>query len=432
MTETPSGPDATPSGDDVGALRAQLGELQRRNQELEAAGSADRGWKAVLRRIAVVVLVALGALFITASVPTIWGRNLVLNTDRYVETLKPLASNPGLQSAIVKAVDAQFARHVNIASTVAGVLPPRAAKLLSGPLENAASSLVNTVATKFVQSPQFQALWVTINRVAHTALVAILTGKHSANGALTIKNGILLLNLAPIITAVKARLVSAGLGVASLVPTVGVTIELLQLKGLTKAQSAVRLLNHAALYLPLLALVCFAGAILAARRRRRATIVCALVTAGGMLVIAIGVLIGRRIYLDNLPLKYLSANDAGAVFDTMVRFLRDGLRLVFAIALLICALIWLTGGSRQARGMRSHIMRGGRAIASRGSDWRYAGVVAENRRPISIGIAALGALILVLWTNPGVATVIVIALVTAALIVLVYSFSPPAVARPIP
>jgi hypothetical protein len=402
-------------------MRAQLGELQRRNAELETARRSRFSWPGFLRATATVVLVALGAVFITASVPAIWGRNLVLNTDRYVETLKPLASNPGVQGAVVKAVDEQFTTHVDLGAQIKQALPPRAADLLSAPLQSAATSLVTAVTTRFVESPAFVTLWETVNRVAHTSLVAILTGKHAQGTALTVKDGILYLDLAPIVAAVKTRLVDAGLTIAAKVPAVGTTIELVQLKGLTHAQSAVRLLDRLANWLPLLALLCFAGAVLAARRRRRALIVSGFATAAGMLVLAIGVLIGRRIYLDALPLRYLTAQDAGGVFDTVVRFLREGLRIVFVVALIVCALVWLTGPSRFARALRRSPAAAARRLAAAGATWRYADVVAQNRRTVSLVLVALAALVLVLWTNPGVATVLVIGLVTAALVVLVYT-----------
>jgi hypothetical protein len=423
--ETPSGAPSASSDPDLEALQAQIGDLMRRNQELEATQRPGHHWQGVLRAITAVVLVVLGAVFVTAAAPAIWSRNLVLNTDRYVETLSPLAADPGVQRAVVKAVDQQFNSRVDISRAVQEVLPPRAAGLLSGPLGSAASSLVNNIATRFVQSEAFARIWVTMNRVAHNALVAILTGKHVTKAAaLTVKNGVLYLDLAPVVSEVKARLVSAGLTIAANVPTVGVTIKLLQVQGLTKAQSMVRLLDHAAVWLPLLGLLCFVGAILAAHRRRRAVMICALSTAGGMLVVAIGVLIGRQVYLDSLPLKYLTADDAGRVFDTLVRFLRQGIRIVFVVALLVCAITWATGGTRAARGLRAKAGHGGHAIRSQVTEWQQADVVIANKRTISISVAAVGALILVLWTNPSVLTVVLVALVTAGLVVLVYTAKP--------
>src|SRR5262249_2045047 len=150
-------------------------ELQRRNAELESAHRSSLSWSGFFRAVAVVVLASLGALLVTVSVPTIWSRNLVLNTDRYVETLSPLASDPGVQQGVVKAVTEQFTSHVDVAGAVQQVLPPRAAGVLGGMLQGAATALVSTVTTRFVESKAFADLWDAVNRAAHTALVAILT-----------------------------------------------------------------------------------------------------------------------------------------------------------------------------------------------------------------------------------------------------------------
>ena len=418
----PSAESATsPQGDDAD-LRSQVDELSRRNAELEARSGRRFSWSRFARATVAVVLITLGAVFITLAAPAIWGRNLVLNTDRYVETLAPLASDPGVQQAVVKAVDQQFDANVDLTSRVRSALPPRAADLLAGPIQSAASSLVNTIATRFVESAAFATLWSGINRVTHASLVAILTGNRSSNNALVVRDGTLFVDLGPVVDAVKARLVSAGLSVAQLVPTVGVTIELMQLKGLTKAQSSVRLLNKVAHWLPLLALVCFAGGILAARRRRRALMISALSAAAGMVVLGIGVLIGRQIYLNSLPLHYLTANDAGRIFDTLVRFLRYGLRIVFAVGLVICAIAWLTGPYRAARATRAHVVSGVRRATAVAANPRFAGFIAANRRVVSISVVALAALVLILWTNPGVATVLVIGIIAAAVVIVVYTF----------
>jgi hypothetical protein len=148
----------------------------------------------------------------------------------------------------------------------------------------------------------------------------------------------------------------------------------------------------------------------------------ALSAAVGMVVLGIGVLIGRQIYLNSLPLHYLTANDAGRIFDTVVRFLRDGLRIVFAVGLIICAIAWLTGPYRAARATRAHVVSGARRVTAVAANPRFAGFIAANRRVVSISVVALAALILILWTNPGVATVLVIGIVAAALVIVVYTF----------
>src|SRR3954447_8596901 len=382
MTDHTVDPASTQPAEDVATLRARLEDLQERNAAIEATSAPPHRALATLRAVAVVVLISLGAVLATAAVPTIWARNLVLNTDRYVQTLQPLANDPGVQNAVVKAVEQQFNRNVDVAAIVAQTLPPRAASTLGGPLQAGASSLVESVTTKFVQSQLFQKLWEAVNRAAHTSLVAVLTGRHSENAAVAVKDGVLYLNLAPIISEVKVRLVDAGLGIAKNVPAVGATVELLEVKGLTHAQSTVRTLDDAAVWLPVLALLCFAGAIALSTRRRRTTMASMLVIAGGMVLLAIGIAIGRRVYLDSLPLKYLTADDAGSVFDTLVRYLRDGLRIVFLVALLICAVLWITSGADRARATRARVSKTVRAVSASRADSPAVRVVAGKRRAV--------------------------------------------------
>lgn len=59
----------------------------------------------IARTTAAVVFVTVGVLCMVISAPAIWSRNLLLNTDRYLETLAPVTQDPAVQGAIVKAVD---------------------------------------------------------------------------------------------------------------------------------------------------------------------------------------------------------------------------------------------------------------------------------------------------------------------------------------
>jgi hypothetical protein len=137
--------------------------------------------------------------------------------------MAPLATNPGIQAGVIKLVEKQVDDNVDVTALAKQVLPPRAAPLAE-PLQNAAVSLVNTVVTRFVESDAFAKLWKGINRVAHTQIDAILTGKNSSQNAVAITNDTVVLNLAPIIEQVKKQLVASGLSVAAKVPVVGATL----------------------------------------------------------------------------------------------------------------------------------------------------------------------------------------------------------------
>ena len=84
------------------------------------------------RATVVVILAVLGILCLTLSPLTIWGRNLILNTDRYVDTLKPIVCNPGVQNAIVTAVDKQVNKNIDVSMPPRPVPPPPRRQRRSG------------------------------------------------------------------------------------------------------------------------------------------------------------------------------------------------------------------------------------------------------------------------------------------------------------
>jgi LPXTG-motif cell wall-anchored protein len=393
-----------------------------------SGGRRVLGW---VRSILSTLLIVVGVLGLVLSPLAIWGRNLLLNTDRYVQTLAPLASNPGVQSALVAAVDRQVDANLDVSSLVEGALPPKAAKALSGPLQNAVSGLVNTVATTFVQSKAFATIWTEMNRVAHEQIDNLLTGKTIANGQLKTKAGKIALDLTPIVQQVKTRLVAAGITVAGKVPTVGATLEIANVKGLAKAQKAVRALNTIADWLPWIGLALVAAGVALARRRRRATMRAAIGLGAGMIIIAIGLLIGRHIYLSEIPTNILPHSTAASIFDTLVRYLRWGIRLVFLVALLIALGLWVTGASGSATAVRRGLSTSG-GRAGRGlRDGPVGDFVTSYANVLRVAIIAIGGIVLLLIDGPSLATIIVLAVIVVLLLVAVQLLRAPSPPAPV-
>ena len=184
--------------------------------------------------------------------------------------------------------------------------------------------------------------------------------------------------------------------------------------------------------LPVLTLLLLALGVFAARGRRRALIGAGLGLAASMLVLAVGLLVFRGIYLNSVPPSKLPADAAAALFDTLVVFIKQGLRTVLVVGLVVAAGAFLAGPSANAVRIRGAFARGLGWIRHGGEragvrtgpvgTWTY-----THRRALRISAVALAALVFVFWGQPTAAVVIVIAvllLVVLGLIELIGSRPP--------
>ncbi|HWJ52514.1 MAG TPA: hypothetical protein VNT24_03960, partial [Propionibacteriaceae bacterium] len=189
---------------EVATLRAQA---QGRGAQpgRPAAGAVTRQrWRTVVASLLIVVACVLAPL----SVVAVWTRNQVTNTDRYVATVSPLASDPAIQAAIADQITAQVFRYIDVqglttqavdALTAQGLRPELADRLqaFAVPIASGVQSFTRGQVAKVVESDAFADAWVQANRVAHQQLVAALTGE--GGGAVTVANDTVSMNLAAFI-----------------------------------------------------------------------------------------------------------------------------------------------------------------------------------------------------------------------------------------
>ena len=96
---TNSGPAPRTPGPDADELARLREEVARLRASQESSPSRDqRGW---WRPVVAGLLVALAALLAPLSVLSTWASGQIQETDRYLETVGPLASHPAVQDAIV-------------------------------------------------------------------------------------------------------------------------------------------------------------------------------------------------------------------------------------------------------------------------------------------------------------------------------------------
>jgi hypothetical protein len=364
------------------------------------------------------------------SVVAIWTRNQVTNTDRYVATVTPLASDPAIQAAITDQITAQVFNYIDIQGLTTqavdalagqGLRPEVATQLeaFAVPIANGVESFTRSQVARVVESDAFADAWIQANRVAHAELVKALTGE--GGGSVTVENDTVSLNLAAFIQTVKQRLVDSGFSIAARIPEVNASFVLFQSDDITRARSAFNLLNTLGIWLPIIALVLLVLGVYVAKDHRRALVGAAVGVAIGMVVLALGLTVFRSIYLDTVPATVLPHDAAAVLYDTIVRFLRLGLRTILVLALVVAAGAFLTGQSVTAVGARRGLTG---AIGWLQGSAEHAGLrtgrvgtwVGANKRALRIAAVAAAALALVFWGRP--TGKVVIGLTLALLVVL--------------
>ncbi len=425
-------------------LRAQTAELEHLRAEAsaeaveierlraETAQLRSQGNGAVRRRRiswrtpVAIVLIVVGCVLAPLSVLGVWSANQVSDTNRYIANIEPLIHNPTIQNALTDKITTQITSHLNVAGytdQAAALLTSKGLSRVGTLLKSFGPSIASAVAgyihgqvRKIITSPRFANTWIQVNTVAHQQLVNALSGKA---GAVSVSNGQVVIDLAPFISIVKQNLVSRGFTLVNSLPPIHPTLALFSSRDLVKAQSAYRLINDLKIVLPILALLLIGLGIYVARSHRRALVGAGLGFAASMLVLALGLTFFRTIYLNSVPPAVQPSDAAAAMFDTVVRFIKEALRTLLVVGLVVAVGAFLTGPSTTAVQIRSAfraglgwIRRSGeRAGESTGpvGRWTYA-----HRKGLRAGAVALAALLFVFWGRP---TSMVVILITVLLLV---------------
>jgi hypothetical protein len=413
---------SAPTGDERGVAGPGPGSRQR--------------WRTILA----VVLIVVGCVLAPLAGVAVWARNQVTNTDRYVRTVAPLASDPAIQTAIADQITAQIFTYLDVqgltnqtvdALAARGLRPQLADRLrgFAGPLASGIQGFVRTEVGKIVQSQAFADAWVQANRVAHQALVKALTGQ--GDGAVTVEGDTVTLNLAPFIETVKQQLVAGGFGLAARIPEVNASFVLFDVKNLTQARSAFNLLNTLGVWLPIIAIVLLAVGVFVAKDHRRAVVGAAVGVAVAMVGLGLSLAVFRTIYLDAVPAAVLPHDAAAVLYDTIVAYLRLGLRTILVLALVVAGGAFLTGQSTTALRTRQRMTAG---IGRLRGGAEHAGLrtgpvgtwVHANRTLLRIAAVTLAALALVFWSQPTGKSILLLAgLVVVALALVEFLGQPP-------
>lgn len=371
------------------------------------------------RRVIATVLLFVGCGLVPLSVLSIWTRNQVLSTDRYVATVGPLADDPAIQQAAAARITAGLMSVADITDRAEGAVPERMQFLVPA-LEGAVESFVHDQALKIVESEQFAQFWRAANRIAHAQVNALLTGDDKI---VEIGDGTVTIDLQPMLIALRQRVIDAGLTVAENLnfDRINTRFEIFQSKDLETAQTAVNALQKVAILLPILAIGFLTASVLLAQNRRRRLMWVGFGVATAGAVLSLGIALARAAYLNGVSSIVINKDAAEAVFDTTVRNILLADRVIIVVGLLISLTAWLTGNSASAVRLRT-AATGGATKAARAagahagpvSRFFAAHVVALRITPIVLAVIALA-----FWDNPRPRTLLFLAiLVLLAMVVI--------------
>ncbi len=410
---------------EVSRLRAEQGAVP---PQRSGPPRAPRRW---WRWVAATVLIALSCILAPLSVVSVWARSEVTDTDRYVDTVAPLAHDPAVQQAVTTNITNLVFQYVDVqgitnqaltAIASRDIVPPAVGsqlQALAGPIASGVKSFTQDRVAQVVSSDVFAQAWEQANRSAHEQLVAALTGQSSS---VSVSGNAVSVNVATLVAVVKQRLVDSGFTLAEKIPAVNATFTVFQSADVGKVQKAYNALNTLGYWLPFILVVLAGLGIYLAPNHRLAFVWTGVGVCLAALVMALALQYARSRYLQGVPATVLPQDAAAVIFDTIVRYLREAIRSLALIGLFAAIGAFLTGPSVTATTVRQWCVTAIAAAKGTGQlGTRMAGVTRSvaPRATLLRGIvvaAALAVLLLeryrtpslVLWLTAGVLAALVI------------------------
>jgi hypothetical protein len=376
----------------------------------------------------------------------VWAHNVLLNTDKFMETVEPALEEPALYAALGDRISTQVLEALDLETRIATSLAQlddflfgalidalevgdRGQAILNGfdrpSLEDlaptVASGLEERITTRidnFVNSPELRARIPDLARRAHEATVALVRGEFTEIPNVSVQDGEVILNLIPIIgEAIRTALPDLnGLGpditlpdrfseraaearqqleaaVGAQLPEDFGQLTVMSEARLTEVQDGVVMLDRMMWGLVALAVILLIVTLVVSRTRRRTTI-----------QLAIGVLVG--LLLAEATLRWVEGQivdsivdlDTGAAASEIIGDVLSGLRqgavLVGVVALVLGFAAYLSGRPAWAMRVKDETARltaqtSGGSVADRWVASRY-----DLIRGVGVGTALIAVFLL--------------------------------------
>jgi Short C-terminal domain len=339
------------------------------------------------------ILAGLGVFLAVLSLLAGYIRFQALDTDTVRGTASDLIADDEIRDQVAASlVDALYA-NIDVTAALEQKLPPDQ-KGLAGPAAAALREFSDRAATRMLERPRVQTLWVNTVTQAHTQLIKVLDDD---TRALSTENGAVVLDLRPLVIQLGERVAIVGNVAERFGPDAG-RVEIMQADQLETAQDLTQILKFLGTWLWLLPIALWAVALWIARGNRRAILKVIAVGSilAGLLVLVVRRVGGSAVVEELVPSTSVqpAAHDA---WDILTTQLRDGGFTFIGLGVILLFAVWLSGASRSGVSMRR---------------W----LAPYLARPGIAFSAAGGLFLLLLWWSPTVQTTRVPLMLAAALV----------------
>lgn len=290
-----------------------------------------------------------------------WGHQTVIDADRYIETVGPLAAQPEVQEALSLAVTTAIVDRVDTKTQVEGLLNnlfPNSSftDALAAPLAAGVNSLIGNLVDRFVTSEQFQTLWIELNKAVQRGVVAVLEGRQE--GAIRLQGDQIVLDITTALQRIQTYLVDNGVSaVANItVPETNRQIVLADAPQLAQIRFIYSLTSPILAWFLLILFALFALAVMLARRRARTVVATGVVLVISALLVRWLAAAVEAVFVDQLSTTVF-ASASHAFYSTLFAYLLDGIRAIAVLGLILIVAGWFGGRTQWARTLRGHVQR---------------------------------------------------------------------------
>jgi len=375
------------------------------------------------RSIAAVLALILGLGLLPLGTVTYWGHRTVTDTERYLETMQPLAYDEDVQDSLsiflTEKIEEQVDPEALVNQLFAGLIEQYPAlKALVPVVSGAIDSLIAQVVDRLVRSDQFKQLWDLANTAAQKGLMAILEGRD--DGPVSLEGDAVVLDISSIIDQVKQGLVDRGFAAAANinVPEADRQIVLLEAPQLAQIRTIYSLTSPIAVALFFFALLLLVLAVVLARRRPRMVAWAGGGAAAGGLLLIVGLGIGETVFvntLDGTPFEKASQT----FYDQLLKFLYNGAYAIVVLGIIVLAVGLYLCGARWAVELRAAVNNLADDVARNipaGPITSSGATVAAHARWFRVGVGVIFTIIVVIGNDLSVARTIWAALIALVLL----------------